>query len=184
MKDHQFEYIETKRLLLRKVTPEVLQFVFRTMNDDGLIRFLGLSSHEELRKEKVKMEIGIRTHNKSFLYFHLITPETNELVGWCGFHTWYLDHFRAEIGYGLMGEKYKKLGFMSEAMEAIVKIGFSEMKLNRIEAFISPNNIPSLKLAQKFGFKSEGCLKNHYLSNEVFEDSEVFGLLRSDYEIS
>lgn len=182
MENDLFEYVHTDRLLLRKVTPVVLQYVLEELSDAEAITFLGFQSTEELEKERVKLQKGIATHNKSFLYFQLIERESNKVIGWCGFHTWYLDHFRGEIGYGLYSEEFKNCGLMSEAMKEIIDVGFSEMKLNRIEAFISPNNEPSLKLAAKFDFKPEGCLKNHYLYQGVFEDSAIFGLIKSDYK--
>lgn len=182
MAENDFEYIFTERLQLRKVTPEVLNFVFTALSNHEQMAFFGFQSPEELEIENKKFLKGICTHNKSFCYFQLIDRELQNIIGWCGFHTWYLDHFRAEIGYGLSSDEFKNNGIMSEAMKEIIRFGFSEMKLNRIEAFISPQNIPSIKLARRFGFKSEGCLKNHYLSKGVFEDSEVFGLLKSEYD--
>ena len=105
---------------------------------------------------------------------------TEKIIGWCGFHTWYLDHFRAEIGYGLFDENFKNKGIMTEAMKAILEYGFKQMKLHRIEAFIGTYNIPSLKLVEKFGFTKEGILRNHYLKNNVLEDSAVFSLLQKE----
>jgi ribosomal-protein-alanine N-acetyltransferase len=55
------------------------------------------------------------------------------------------------------------------------------MKLNRIEAFIGPGNIPSLKLIAKSGFIQEGHLRGHYCKKGIMEDSLVFGLLREEY---
>ncbi len=39
-------------------------------------------------------------------YHQLIDKKTNKVIGWCGFHTWYTDHNRAEIGYGLFDDNY------------------------------------------------------------------------------
>ena len=91
----------------------------------------------------------------------LIHLETKQVVGDCGFHSWYTNHFRAEIGYGLR-EGFKKQGFMSEAMSRILEYGFKEMNLNRVEAFISPENLNSRSLVEKFGFVLEGHLRQHY----------------------
>jgi ribosomal-protein-alanine N-acetyltransferase len=71
---------------------------------------------------------------------------------------------------------------MKEALKPIIDYGFNQMKLNRIEALIAPNNIPSLKLIKHFNFKEEGLLKNHYLKDGVYEDSLFFGLLAHEYQ--
>ena len=96
-------------------------------------------------------------------------------------HVWYLDHNRAEIGYALTDNPEKSKGLMTEAMNSILKYGFEEMKLHRIEAFIGPENIPSLKLVAKFNFKKEGVLRQHYFKNDKMEDSAVFALLKDEY---
>ena len=68
---------------------------------------------------------------------------------------------------------------MSEAI--IVNYGFRNMGLERIEAFVEPNNTPSIKLLKKMSFKKESLLKQHYFYNNRMEDSIVFALLKSDY---
>lgn len=70
---------------------------------------------------------------------------------------------------------------MSEALEAIIAYGFSELNLNRIEALVAPGNVPSIRLLVKNNFIQEAVLKQHYFHEGKFEDSIVFALLRADY---
>lgn len=177
----EFETTTTSRLILRKLTPEVISFVFDNYTDEELMRFFGLNTAEALAKEKQKYTGGLRTHNRSLLYFQLIDKTTGEVIGWCGFHTWYLDHSRAEIGYILTNDAYKGKGIMTEALAPIVAYGFNVMQLERIEAFVGPNNEASLKLVGKLNFVQEGHLKKHYFKDNKLEDSLVFALLKSDY---
>ena len=176
-----FTTLETERLLLRMTGPEEYEAIFR-QPDEAIITLLGLDSYEALEKEKERQWKGRTTFNKSFRYFFLCTKSTGQTIGWCGYHTWYLDHFRAELGYGLFVEEYKRQGLMSEAMPVVLQHGFREMNLHRIEAMASPANEPSVKLLLNFGFTAEGLLREHYLKDGVYEDSQVFGLLRSEYE--
>ena len=179
-----FEVLTTERLILRKLSPETFAFIYENYSDDELMAFLGLSNDEQLAVEKNKFRNGLTTYNKSFLYFKLLDKTTEKIIGWCGYHTWYLDHRRAEIGYGLYDENYKNSGIMTEAMEAILAYGFNQMQLHRVEAMISSNNIPSLKLVEKFGFTQEGVLRSHYFTNNRMEDSVVFSLLEEEWNSS
>jgi [ribosomal protein S5]-alanine N-acetyltransferase len=179
-----FEILTTEHLSLRKLTPEVFDYIFAMYSDTELLHFLGLASTIELQNEKEKHEKGLSTFNKSFLYFQIIDKKTDQIIGWCGFHTWYLDHNRAEIGYGLFDDNYKRKGYMTEVLKPIIHYGFHKMNLHRIEAFLSLNNIPSLKLVTKFGFAQEGLLREHYYKNNSMEDSAVFSLLKNEYEKS
>lgn len=171
------EVLTTERLKLRKITPEVLAFVFDKLTTRDQLNFLGLSTEKQRLEEEKKYREGHTTHNKSFLYFQLILPETDKVIGWCGFHTWYLDHDRAEIGYGLFQDESKGKRYMSEAIAVIINYGFETMKLHRIEALISPANTPSIKLARRLKFIKEGYLKEHYKNKGTYEDSLVFALL-------
>jgi [ribosomal protein S5]-alanine N-acetyltransferase len=176
-----FEYLNTSRLLLRKLSPETVDYIYKNYTNKQLIAFLGLKDEVQLAIEKVKFESGLTTFNKSFLYFQLLDKKSEAVVGWCGFHTWYLDHHRAEIGYGLFDESLKNNGIMTEALKVIIEYGFNQMKLNRIEAFVGTKNIPSLKLMEKFSFTKEGILRKHYLKNTILEDSVVYSLLKEEY---
>lgn len=176
----EFEILETERLYLRRLTADQYEEILDRCSDLEVMDFLGVK-REDLEKERKKAGKGFSMHNKSLLIFQLMDKTTGQIIGWCGFHTWYLDHARAEIGYALFDEKAKGKGLMSEAMQAIIAYGFQTMQLHRIEAFVGPNNVASLKTVQKFGFVKEGHLRSHFFTNGKYEDSLVFSLLRSEY---
>ena len=178
----KFEEILTDRLILRKFTQEVFDAIYSDLSQNEQLDILGLNSIEKLLVEKEKYKKGLSTYNKKFLYHQLIYKKTSAIIGWCGFHTWYTDHNRAEIGYGLFDDSYKSKGIMSEALASIINYGFNNMNLERIEAFVSPINTPSIKLLKRMKFKEEGCLKHHYFENNKMDDSIVFGLLKSEYK--
>jgi ribosomal-protein-alanine N-acetyltransferase len=177
----RFELLETERLQLRKMGVEEYQYIFTQGIDDTIKELLNLGSDEELEAEKEKTKKGRWTHNKSFLYFQLIDKLTGNIIGWCGYHTWYLEHSRAEIGYAITNDDYKNKGLMSEALSPIIGYGFEQMNLHRIEAFIGPANLASQKLVQKKGFQKEGVLREHYFKQGVTEDSIVYSLLNTQH---
>jgi len=175
-----FEYLETERLKLRKLTDELYELILTTKSDQEIMDLLCIAP-KDLEKEKQKAVRGFGMFNKSMLLFQLIEKESNNVIGWCGYHTWFTQHHRAELGYMLYTDEVKQKGYMKEALKPIIGYGFNNMGLNRIEALIEPKNLPSLKLIKHFNFKEEGLLKNHYLKNGVYEDSMYFGLLAHDY---
>jgi len=176
----EFEILKTGRLKLRKLTPEAFAYVFRNYTDKELMEFFGIATAIELEDEKGKFEKGISTYDKSFVYFQLIDEISDQIIGSCGFFTWYLKHHRAEIGYFLSDVATMQQGLMTEAITEVIRYGFTKMDLHRIEAFIEPSNEPSLKLIRKMNFKQEGHLKEHYFCNNTMEDSLVFSLFKKD----
>jgi ribosomal-protein-alanine N-acetyltransferase len=106
---------------------------------------------------------------------------TNSIIGRCGLHNWNREHNRAEIGYNISDEKFKRKGLMSEAVSSIIDYGFNELNLHRIEALVGSNNIPSLKIIESHHFIKEGLLRQHYFVEDKFEDSIVFSILQNEY---
>ncbi len=176
------ELIHTDRLILRKVDPERIHRLFTVSDLEEIKAFYGFESKEEVMREQANYENGIETYDRTFLYFHLLKKTDKKVIGWCGYHTWYIKHDRAEIGYGLFVEELKNTGLMTEAMDSVLKYGFEAMGLHRVEAMIGPDNLASIRVSEKFGFKQEGLLRQHYKKDGVSEDSLVFGLLKSEFE--
>lgn len=176
------ESLETARLHLRKLTPEIYQQVFTGLSEEEQKTFFGCRNDDELREERKKYNDGLSMYRKSLLLFQLIEKTTNRIIGWCGYHTWYLSHCRAEIGYALNSDEVKGKGYMKEALAAVLAYGFNVMGLKRIEAFVGPDNVPSLKLLKAFRFTEEGTLREHYFVNGVMEDSLLFSLLAREYK--
>ena len=179
----EFEILTTERLLLRKLTSDGFNFIFENYSEDEIKKQLGLATDEEFIKEKKKVMGGYTTYDRSVLLFKLILKETNEVIGSCGYHNWYLDHKKAEIGYTLNKDEHKRKGYMGEAVSAILDYGFNFMNLNRIEACISPANIASLSLIKKFGFSREGYLRQHFIREGEIQDTIIFSLLKVEYKV-
>ena len=71
---------------------------------------------------------------------------------------------------------------MSEALTAIIGLGFSEVGLNRIQAVVMPENEGSNKLLEKLGFRREGVLREYENWGDKGQvDVLMFSLLRSEF---
>ncbi|AEA45224.1 GNAT family N-acetyltransferase [Fluviicola taffensis] len=176
-----FKLIETDRLLLKGLSTEDMTAIFERNLKPKIKILLGHRSDEDYEKEYHKYKNGYASYNRSFMLFLLVDKASDKIIGRCGLHNWNVDHRRAEIGYGMEDETYKKQGLMSEAVEAIIAYGFEQMNLNRIEALVAPQNAASLKLLEKNNFVWEGVLRNHYYISGTFEDSVMFSKLQEEY---
>ena len=174
--------LETERLLLKELTPELYDYMFENWADAEIMTYLGSTSEADFELEKQKYIKGLTSFYLSFKNFLIVEKSTSRVIGRIGYHTWKAAHERAEIGYGLYYEEDKNKGCMKEAMKIILIYGFEQMNLNRVEAFASPLNTPSIRLIEGYGFTKEGLLRQHYGKNGVAEDSAVYGLLKSEYE--
>ncbi len=174
------EIIETARLILKVVTPEIMAHIFSHTATPEVMELLGINSDEEFRLFKEKYNIRTASYFISYKHFLLMDKESGKFIGRCDYHTWHIHHFRAEIGYSI-NDGFKNRGLMKEAMKQVLTYGFEYMDLQRVEAFVSPNNAPSLGLMQHFGFTKEGVLRKHYFKDNKLEDSVCFSVLREEY---
>ncbi|WP_347158519.1 GNAT family N-acetyltransferase [Pontibacter chitinilyticus] len=174
--------LETPRLYLRELTPKLQRELFRTKTKQEIMEYLGLRTEQEYKEAVWKYNKGMTTFYSKFKHFYLLDKSNGKIIGRCDYHTWVPSHKRAEVGYVISSEIHKSRGLMTEALEAVLQFGFTNMDLYRVEAMASPKNIPSLQLLQHFGFQREGLLRNHYMVNSVLEDSVAFSLLKPEFE--
>ena len=72
-------------------------------------------------------------------------------------------------------------GFMTEAVDAMLKFGFEDYGLNRIVAKVIKGNAGSVKVLQKLGFVQEGIQREGLCKNGQYHDLIVFSILKSEY---
>lgn len=174
------EILESARMILQLWTPEQLKELFDTENETTIRNKLLISTDYDYQRMLRRHAEGYTSFNRSMMQFIMIEKSTAMAFGSCGYHNWYTEHRNAEIGYAISNEDFKKQGYMTEALETIIPYGFNVMNLNRIEAFVSPDNEPSTRLMKHFNFTEEGIARQHYLRNGVFYSSKFYSLLKED----
>jgi ribosomal-protein-alanine N-acetyltransferase len=90
-------------------------------------------------------------HNFAILY-------NGKVVGSIGIKIDQHRKFIGEIGY-FLDEAYWGKGITTKALALVEKIGFSKLKLKRIEIVMDPKNKASEKVAIKNGYKKEGLMR-------------------------
>lgn len=171
--------INTPRLTLKSITPSYIRHLFSGFSKAEIQNILGGSDEQYIRYEQMNA-MGMETSKTTFLYFSILLE--GEPIGECGFHTWHTTHDRAELFYNIHQEIYKRKGYISEVVPFVIRYGFEIMQLNRIEAFIAPWNKISYQVLKRQNFRYEGTARQHYLYNGVYEDSEIYALLRSGWK--
>ena len=71
--------------------------------------------------------------------------------------------------------------FMDEALRALLNYGFTELKLNRVEADVDTRNEASKKTLERLGFSMEGYLRERWIVGDEISDSALYGLLHRDW---
>lgn len=90
-------------------------------------------------------------------------------------------HRHAELGYWL-GVSYWGHGYATEASREMLRYGFEDLGLQRIFATHFQHNPASGRVLKKIGMRYEGCQREHLLKWGQFVDSELYGILRREWE--
>ena len=178
-----FPILETDRLILRQVTQDDANSLLKYLSDKDVMKYVGLEPFKSIDdaldeiswyKSMFEKRTGIR--------WGITLKDQGEVIGSCGFLNLVSQHYRSEIGVELSREHWGK-GIASEAFEAVIRYGFEQMNLQRIEALIEPPNIPSQKLAERQGFIREGLLRSYEYTCGKFDDLYMYSLLKQDFNI-
>ncbi|WP_053956025.1 GNAT family N-acetyltransferase [Inediibacterium massiliense] len=175
-------WLETERLIIRSYTIEDVTGLYETLNDSEVLKYIPEGqinieqANEAIRWLMSNYKIGI---NSDFKYsFPIILKERKAYIGWCGIGYLDYDNSKTEIYYTLKS-KYWGKGYATEAMKAIVNFTFKELKIRELVAVVKPENIDSIKVIEKLGFKYKYILRNVPIGFEFYE-GELFYLLKKD----
>ena len=104
----------------------------------------------------------------------------NKIIGRVSFFNFaYGGMMSCACGYHLDKDHTGK-GYMTEALRSAMAFVFDEYKIHRIEAFIVPDNTPSLNLVRRLGFHHEGIRFSYMHINGKYRDHEAFYMLEDD----
>jgi len=84
----------------------------------------------------------------------------------------------AEIGYWLSPE-FQGRGIVTDAVRAILPVGFKTLNLNRIQAGVFHTNKPSIRVLEKCGFRLEAVHKQAIIKNGEYLDECLYVLINT-----
>jgi RimJ/RimL family protein N-acetyltransferase len=82
----------------------------------------------------------------------------------------------AEIGYGVRGDERGK-GFATEALAGVARWLLTQGGMQRAWLTANTDNVASIRVAEKAGFRREGTLRRAAKEDDGLHDQAVFSLL-------
>lgn len=177
--------IETERLIIRCYEPADAERLKTSIDEslEHLLPWMPWAKHEpesvktkrdRLRKYRGKFDLGID------YTFGIFCKEEKTLIGSTGLHN-RLDDNAREIGYWI-NANYVKQGYATEAVKALIKVGFEIEQLDRIEIRCAPSNTASQGIPKRLGFLHKGTLKNRITDVEGEPGNVmIWTLFKEDY---
>jgi len=175
-----FPEFESERLLYRAYSLEDAQTLFKLRRHKSVSKYMDstIPTRIEDSEKRIKGYHTAFAENKGITWA-IIEKDSHQLIG--DFGIWGIDkkNSRGKIGYILHPDFWRK-GYMTEAMNTIIRFGFDTIKLHSYEANVNIENKNSKSLLLKFGFKLEAYFRENFYYDGQFLDSEIYCLLESD----
>ncbi len=172
--------LETERLILRRITENDLH----DMNEYGgckeVSQFVSWETHQSLEDTKTFLDLVLQGYAQGESYFWgLILKENNKLIGTINYVTWNQKHRVGEIGY-VLSNTYWRRGLMTEAATEVIRFGFREGGLVRIQAKCFLENTGSEGVMKKCGMTYEGTLRQAMYAKGKQHDLKLYAIIKND----
>lgn len=173
-----FPKIETERLVLREITQDDTESIFACFSNDEAMRYYGQEVFENIEQaEKLVSFFADSYRENRGIRWGIERKGNPGLIGTMGFNAWSPKHQRAEIGYEIHPEHWRK-GYATEAAASILTYGFEFMNLARIGAIVFTENDGSNEMLIKLGFQKEGVLRNYMVQSGVSHHTHMYSILK------
>ncbi|WP_187631997.1 GNAT family N-acetyltransferase [Hymenobacter lutimineralis] len=178
----QLPTLTTLRLRLRWLTPADVPALFTIFSDPAVMRYWSREQFTSLAEAtELQTQIESLFRERSLFQWGITHLTDDEVIGTATLYGLHAAHRHAGVGYAL-GSAHWGQGYASEALAALVRFAFTELNLHRLEADADPRNVASRRCLEKQGFREEGLQRERYFLYNEWQDAQLFGLLRSDYD--
>ncbi|MBR2408132.1 MAG: GNAT family N-acetyltransferase [Lachnospiraceae bacterium] len=174
--------IETERLVLR---------CFRYTDDDAMLKYW--IADEKIQslysepvyttKEEVKelLDKYIGSYERNDYYrWAVILKETGECIGQIAYFLVDNKNHFAEIEY-CIGSAFQCRGYATEATKAVIRFGFEQMNLHKVQICTKEIKAASKRVIEKCGFTYEGTLRDYFYMNGEYTGRLYFSILQSEF---
>lgn len=174
----QNPFVVGERLYLRPLEPAQDNHLYSTwLNDADVRRWFSVYPTSDTRAKE-----RIENLYKSFghIIFGVALKSDNNLIGLVGLKDINTLNQSAEF-YIILDRSAWGKGYGTEATTLMLRYGFLELNLNRIQTQDMDENVGGWRADEKAGFRYEGTMRQVILRFGAYHDVRVYGLLRREF---
>lgn len=167
--------IETERLLLREMTEDDYQALYRVLADSDIMEHYPYTFDETRVRNWIQKNIE-RYQVFGFGLWAVCLREKGEMIGDCGLTMQLINgQIKPEIGYHIRADKQRN-GYAKEAAIAVRDWTFNNTPFNMVYSYMKYTNEASAKTAIAYG-----CKQVDEFSDETNEITKVFAISRDEW---
>ena len=171
----KFQELETERLLLRKLRMEdVYEYYERLFGDGDVTRYMNFEPHQDISESLESLQRRLNRYDEDNCYCWAIAEkEEDSLIGLIKLTRFDPRDNSCSFAF-MLGCNYWNKGYGTEALTAVFRFAFEELKIDRIVADHMAPNIASGKAMEKAGMKHIGTEPEKYEKTGSRYDAEVY----------
>jgi diamine N-acetyltransferase len=169
-----------KKIKLRAIEPEDLELLYEWENNQGFWSI----SNTIIPFSRYTLRQYIENSHKNIyetgqVRLMIDYAEDNKTIGTIDIFDFDPFHKRAGIGILIAEESYRKKGLASMSLTCLINYCFETLQLHQLYCNIISNNVESLNLFTKQGFKLTGTKKDWVKTETGYLDELMFQLINS-----
>jgi RimJ/RimL family protein N-acetyltransferase len=174
--------ITTTRLIVRQFQKSDLESLLSYRNDPAVWRYQGWgTSYSSAQAAEFISEMSVREPGQNgWTQLAIELQATGAMIGDVALNMLEFEPRSAMIGYTLAREAWGH-GYAIEAVTAVLRYCFENLKVHRIRANCDARNQASWRLLEKLGFRREAHFQESYLEHESWFDEFEYALLEREW---
>ena len=149
--------LQGKKILLRALEPTDLDFLYQIENNESVWEV----SNTTTPYSRFILNQYLKNSHKDIyeikqLRLVICKSEDYKAIGCIDLFDFEPKHRRVGVGVLISSDKEKQKGYASEALELLCNYAFAHLNVHQVYANITEDNIASIQLFEKYGFKKSG----------------------------
>jgi RimJ/RimL family protein N-acetyltransferase len=172
--------METQRLQIRKFIRDDLSDLYTIMRKPEVMYAWEHGFTKSETRKWLNRQLT-RYKKDGYGYFAVVLKNTDNLIGQVGvFKSMIHEKEVVELGY-IFDNLYWNQGYCIEAVNACVRFAFDKVKPDKLYCSIRPNNIPSIRIAEKIGMKIIGEHIVNYRDQDMLHNVYILENAKDEY---
>ncbi len=175
--------LTTERLSLREIVASDLNAIHALLSlpETDFYNALGIPMTIEITQGYIDNWVNHQQKDPRILYaFTIENKEPKQFLGLIALTLGKPKYRNAEVWFKIHVEHWRK-GFATEAFKELIRFGFNDLRLHRIEAGCAVENIASSKVIEKAGLTLEGTSRKLLPHMEGWLDCYTYAILEEDH---
>jgi RimJ/RimL family protein N-acetyltransferase len=174
--------LESERLKLKEVTWNDVEDIHELYSIPEVDEYntLGIPKNIEETKENIQPMIEAQNSEIRKSYFwKIVKKDSEEFIGVAGM-TLSANKFKlGEIYYKLLPSQWGQ-GYATEVSKTLIKSGFDDFHLHKVEAGVATENIGSIRVLEKSGMTREGLRRKILPIRGEWKDNYHYAIVEDD----